>query len=514
MNLPKLAVQRPISTMMGSIIIALLGWVSLNELAVDLMPDLEYPTVTVTTLYPGAGPEEIETLITRPLEQVLSSVSGFERLNSRSLEGSSSVRVQFQWGADLDVAVDEIRQAIDKIRQVFPDDVELPSLRRYDANDSPILYLGLISDKEVTQVTQLAENSIMPRLERLEGVARVSMRGDVKREIHVDLDRLKLESLSIGVDQVVSALEQGNVSKPAGDFEEGHVHRLIRSRSEFQSLEQIRDLVIKKVGETVIRIRDVAIVNDSHERITQRTRTNGLAGIMVYVFKQAGANTIQVSDAVRAEIEGLNQELRDAELIVRLDKSEYIRHSIANMKSSALLGMGLAMLILVLFLRSFQSTLIIGISMPLSVLGAFILIYFWGFTLNMISFGGLALGIGMLVDNSIVVLESIFRKRDEGYSRKEAAIEGASEVAGAITASTITTLIVFLPLVFVHGMTGVLLHQLAFVVCGSMICSLLMSLTLTPALAAYWLNQTEADKTSSSQRNWWKDSLRFMSLPA
>ena len=514
MNLPKLAVQRPISTMMGSIIIALLGWVSLNELAVDLMPDLEYPTVTVTTLYPGAGPEEIETLITRPLEQVLSSVSGFERLNSRSLEGSSSVRVQFQWGADLDVAVDEMRQAIDKIRQVFPDDVELPSLRRYDANDSPILYLGLISDKEVTQVTQLAENSIMPRLERLEGVARVSMRGDVKREIHVDLDRLKLESLSIGVDQVVSALEQGNVSKPAGDFEEGHVHRLIRSRSEFQSLEQIRDLVIKKVGETVIRIRDVAIVNDSHERITQRTRTNGLAGIMVYVFKQAGANTIQVSDAVRAEIEGLNQELRDAELIVRLDKSEYIRHSIANMKSSALLGMGLAMLILVLFLRSFQSTLIIGISMPLSVLGAFILIYFWGFTLNMISFGGLALGIGMLVDNSIVVLESIFRKRDEGYSRKEAAIEGASEVAGAITASTITTLIVFLPLVFVHGMTGVLLHQLAFVVCGSMICSLLMSLTLTPALAAYWLNQTEADKTSSSQRNWWKDSLRFMSLPA
>lgn len=514
MNLPQLAVHRPITTLMGSIIIALLGWVSLGELAVDLMPDLEFPTVTVTTLYPGAGPEEIETLITRPLEQVLSSVSGFERLNSRSLEGSSSIRVQFQWGADLDVAVDEMRQAIDKIRRVFPEDVESPTLQRYDANNSPIIYLGMNSEKEVTQLTQLVENSIMPRLERLDGVARVSMRGDVKREIHINIDRLKLESLAIGVDQVVLALERGNVSKPAGDFEEGHVHRLIRSRSEFQSLDQIRDLVVKSVGDTVIRIRDVAVVDDSHERITQRTRTNGLPGIMVYVFKQAGANTIEVSDAVRSEIAELNQELRNAELIIRLDKSNYIRQSISNMKSSAVLGMGLAMLILVLFLRSFQSTLIIGISMPLSVLGAFILIYFWGFTLNMISFGGLALGIGMLVDNSIVVLESIFRKRDEGATREQAAIEGTTEVAGAITASTITTLIVFLPLVFVHGMTGLLLHQLAFVVCGSMICSLFMSLTLTPMLAAYWLNETDNQTSHTQQLGWWRKTRYFAGVPA
>lgn len=514
MSLPRLAVQRPITTLMGSIMIALLGWVSLSELAVDLMPDLEFPTVTVTTLYPGAGPEEIETLITRPLEQVLSSVSGFERLNSRSFEGSSSIRVQFQWGADLDVAVDEMRQAIDKIRQTFPDDVDMPSLRRYDANDSPILYLGLKSDKEVTQVTQLAENSIIPRLERLDGVARVSMRGDIKREIHVNLDRSKLESLGIGVDQVVLALEQGNVSKPAGDFEEGHLHRLIRSRSEFQSLEQIRALSVKKIGESVVRIKDVATVEDRHERITQRTRTNGEAGIMVYVFRQTGANTIRVSDRVQEEIEELNKELQDAELIVRLDKSQYIRSSISNMQHSALLGMALAMVILVLFLRSFQSTFIIGISMPLSVLGAFILIYFWGFTLNMISFGGLALGIGMLVDNSIVVLESIFRKREEGLNRKEAAIAGTEEVAGAITASTVTTLIVFLPLIFVHGMTGLLLHQLAFVVCGSMICSLAMSLTLTPTLAAYWLSETNVMNSGERSASWRQVFSRGLLLPS
>ncbi|MEW4488660.1 efflux RND transporter permease subunit [Thalassoglobus sp. JC818] len=495
MNLPQLAVHRPISTLMASIIIALLGWVALTELSVDLMPDLEFPTVTVTTLYPGAGPQEVETLITRPLEQVLSSVSGFEQMSSRSIEGSSVIRVQFQWGADLDVAVDEMRQSIDKVRQQFPDDVDLPYLRRYDANDSPVLYLGLNSELPATQVTRLAETTIIPQLERLEGVARVSMRGNVRREIHVDIDRDKLEALGLGVNQVVTALQEGNISKPAGDFEEGHLHRLIRSRSEFQRLDEIRSLVIQRRGSTVVRISDVAEVVDSHERITQRTRTNGQAGIMVYVFKQAGANTIDVSDSVHEAVAELNEELRNSELVIRLDKSDYIRHSIDNLKTSALFGMGLAMAILVLFLKSFRSTIVIGISMPLSVLGAFVLIYFKGYTLNMVSFGGLALGIGMLVDNSIVVLESIFRKREEGFDSKTAAVEGTNEVAGAITASTITTLIVFLPLVFTHGMTGILLHQLAFVVCGSMVCSLFVSLTLTPALAAYWLKtETDADR--------------------
>lgn len=519
MNLPRLAVHRPISTMMASIVVALLGIVSLSELSVDLMPDLEYPTVTVTTLYPGAGPEEVETLITRPLEQVLSSVSGFEQISSESLEGSSNIRVRFKWGAELDVAVDEMRQSIDKIRTLFPEDVELPTLRRYDANDSPIIYMGLKSEKEVTALTRLAEKTLIPRLERLDGVARVAMRGDVRREIHVDLDREKLESVSLGVDQVVAALQAGNVSRPAGDFEEGHLHRLIRSRSEFQTLDEIRDLVVSKTGETVIRIRDVAEVVDSHERITQRTRTNGEPGIMVYVHKQAGANTIQVSDDVRKAVAEINEDLRGAELVIRLDKSDYIRNSMKNLQQSAALGMGLAMLVLIVFLRSFQSTLMIGIAMPLSVLAAFILIYFWGFTLNMVSFGGLALGIGMLVDNSIVVLESIFRKRDEGLDNRQAAIEGTNEVASAISASTLTTLIVFLPLVFVKGMTGVLLHQLAYVVCGSMICSLLVSLTLTPTLAAYWLSKRpdgfESKGTTPNRWTHWRQSLlRFVSAPS
>lgn len=489
MSLARLAVDRPISTLMVSIATALLGAVALTRLSVDLMPDMEFPTVTVTTLYPGAGPEEVETLITRPLEQVMSSVNGFDRLTATSLEGSSNLRVQFNWGTNLDVAVDEMRQAIDKVRANLPVDVDPPLLRRYDANDQPILYLGLNSERPVTELTTMAEKAIVPRLERLDGVARIGMRGGIRREIQVEVDRAKLESLGLGINEVVASLQQANISRPAGDYQDGNVHRLIRSRSEFQSLDEIRNLVVRRTGDAAIRIRDIADVVDGHERITQRTRTNGEPGIMLYVFKQAGANTIDVSNAVHREVAALNRELRRASLVVRMDKSNFIRGAISNLRESAIFGMALAMLVLIVFLRSFRSTFIIGVSMPLSILATLILVYWQGYTLNMVSFGGLALGLGMLVDNSIVVLESIFRRREDGDDPRTAAITGTEEVAGAIVASTVTTLIVFLPLMFVHGMTGILLHQMAFVVSISLLCSLFVSMTLTPALAAYWLGR-------------------------
>ncbi|MEW4526844.1 MAG: efflux RND transporter permease subunit [Maioricimonas sp. JB045] len=502
MSLTSLSIHRPVTTLMASIIVVLLGWMALSGLSVDLMPDIQYPTVSVTTLYPGAGPEEVETLITRPLEQTLSSVSGFDRLSSHTLEGSSTIRVQFRWGTNLDTAIADMRQAIDKVRANLPDDIDPPYIRRYDVNDSPIIYLGLSSELPPIELTRLAERTIVPRLERLDGVARVGLRGEVRREIQVNVDRAKLESMQMGVNEVVSALELGNVSLPAGDFDEGHVQRLIRSRTEFVSLDEIRDQVIRRRDDAVVRVRDVAEVVDSHEEITQLTRTNGEPGIMVYIFKQAGANTIDVSDAVTEAVAEINKDVGEAQMTIRLDKSKFIRDSISNIQQSALIGMGLAMLVLVLFLRSFRSTLIIGVSMPLSVLATFVLIYFQGFTLNMVSFGGIALGIGMLVDNSIVVLESIFRKRDEGLDPKQAALQGTREVASAITASTLTTLIVFLPLIFITGLTGILLHQLAFVVCFSLICSLLASLTLTPALAAHWLTGHPLEDSSGILR-WW-----------
>ncbi len=489
MSLTRLAVDRPITTLMAALIVVLLGWEALRRLAVDLLPDVTYPTITVSTLYDGAGPAEIETLITRPLEQTLSSVQGVDRLTSRSQEGSSTIRVRFAWGADLDAAVSDIRAKIEKLRRKLPDEIETPYIRRYDTSDSPVMYLGLISELDPISQTQLAEQSIVPELERIDGVAWVRVRGGVRREIHVDLNRSKLEALNMGVNEVVDALRRENINQPAGDFAEGNVKLLIRSRGEFHSLDEISNTIVREIDGASVRIGDVADVVDGEEERTELTLVNGKPGVLVYIYRQAGANTVDVSDRVRRAIGRINASIHDAELVLRVDKSDFIRQSIENVRLSAVYGMGLAVVVLIVFLRNFRSTLVITVSMPLSVLATFVLVYFQGFTLNMVSFGGLALGIGLLVDNSIVVLESIFRKREDGLSARDAAIDGTREVASAIVASTLTTLIVFLPLAFIGGMTGVLLHQLAWVVCFSLICSLLVSLTLTPVLVAYWIGR-------------------------
>ncbi len=287
MSLPRLAVDRPVTTVMLSIIVVILGLMALAGLSVDLMPSIEFPTVTVSALYPGAGPEEIETLVTRPLEQALSSVNGFDRLSSRCIEGSTSISVQFHWNVNLDVAIADMRQSIDGILPELPDGIEPPSIRRYDSNSSPIVYLGLNSDIPPIELTQLAERVILPQIERLDGVARVGMRGEVNREIQVDLDYAKLTSLGMGVNEVVSALERGNVSRPAGDYEEGHFHRLLRGQSEFTSIQEIRELVVRQSGGAVVHLQDVADVIDGHERVTQITRVDGERGLTIYVFQQS-----------------------------------------------------------------------------------------------------------------------------------------------------------------------------------------------------------------------------------
>lgn len=484
MWLTRIAVRRPVTTVMVCLIVALLGAVSLQRLSIDLMPDITWPTISVTTLYRGAGPEEIETLLTRPIEQAVSSVQGVERVSSSSAEGASTLRVQLAWGADIQSAVDDIRQSIDRVRAELPDEVDPPQVRKYDSSDSPILFLGVTSELEPTKLTRLAETVVLSRLERVDGVGRVRLRGAVRREIQIELDLAKMSSLGMGVNEVLSALRSQNVTRPAGNVDEGNIQRLVRSRGEFDNLKQVRRTVVREQDGAVVRVADVAKVIDGIEERTEHTRINGSDALMIYIYKQAGANTVAVSDGVHEAVADLNRSLRDAQVTIRTDRSEFIRQSIANVRNAASLGMGLAALVLIIFLRNVRSTFVIGVSMPLAVLATFVLIYQQGFTLNMVSFGGLALGIGLLVDNSIVVIESIFRKHDDGMDAIQASLVGTQEVSGAITASTLTTLVVFLPLLFTEGMTGIMLHQLAWVVSFSLVCSLLASLTLTPMLTA------------------------------
>jgi HAE1 family hydrophobic/amphiphilic exporter-1 len=493
MTLTRLAVNRPVTTLMIALVVTLLGYMSLERLAVDLLPKIDYPTIRVETLYRGAAPEEVETLLTRPLEQALSSVNGSEEISSVSAEGASTIHVRMTWGADLDVALNDMRQAVQRVRRQLPDEVEGPYFRRYNESDSPIIYLALEpkqsgpeSDRLSVETTKRAETEVVPELEKLEGVGRVRLRGAVRREIQVDLDRQKLESLNLGVNEVVASLRRQNVNQPAGDFDEGNVQRLVRSHGQFQNLDEIRRTVVRQLGGAIVRVSDIGRVKDGVEERTDVSRVNGKEGLLIYIYKQSDANTVAVSRRVRAAVVRLNRRLSDMVLTVRIDKSEFVVQSIANIERAAGYGMGLAAVVLVIFLRSFRSTIVIGISMPFSVMATFVLIYAHGFSLNVVSFGGLALGLGLLVDNSIVVLESIYRRRDEGQPIKEAAIDGTNEVGSAIVASTMTTLIVFVPLAFVEGMTGVLLHQLSWVVCFALTCSLLASLTLTPMLAAHW----------------------------
>jgi HAE1 family hydrophobic/amphiphilic exporter-1 len=504
LSLVRFAVARPITTLMGCLMVVLLGTVALTRLPIDLLPDITYPTVTVTTLYEGAGPAEIETLITRPLEQTLGSVHGLERLMSSSYEGISNVRVQLRWGTNIDEAMGDARAKVEMARRYFPQGVQPPYVQRYDVSDSPIIFVGLTGDLDPVHLTRLAEQTILPRLESVDGVARVRVRGGLRREIQVNLDRTKIEALNLSVAEVVDVLRRENVNQPAGSFSEGDRHLLIRPRGEFRSLAEIGDTMVREHDGANVRIRDIANIVDGTEEQTEVTRVNSKPGLLLSVFRQAGFNAVDVSDNLRRRIDEINASLTDAELAVRIDRSEFIRQSVGSVKEAAISGMVLTVLILVLFLQNVRSTLVVLVSMPLSILATFVMIYLKGYTLNMISFGGLALGIGMLVDNSIVVLESIFCKRDEGLEPKLAAIEGTREVATAILASTLTTTIVFVPLIFIEGLTGVMLHQMAWVVSFSLFCSLIASLTVTPTLAAYWLgrsynpiaagNQTERDR--------------------
>ncbi len=452
---------------------------------------MTWPVVSVGSLYPGAGPEEIETLITRPMEQAIGAVQGVERLSSESVEGACNIRVQFAWGTNLDPAIGDIRARLERMRRNMPPGVEPATIRRYDSSDMPIIYLGMASDLSPVEATQFAEQVISPQLERVDGVANIRIRGTTRREIQVDLDRRKLQSLNMSVTEVLDALNRDNINQPAGDFDQGHLKLLVRSRGEFTSLDQIADTVVRQQDGAVVRIRDIGTIVDGEEERTEMTRLNGEPGLLMYVYKQSGANTIAVSEAIRDAVEKINASTPEATLSIRMDKSDFIRQAIANVREAGIYGSVLAIIVLIVFLRSFRSTLVITVTMPLSVLATFILIYFNGFTLNMVSFGGLALGIGLLVDNSIVVLESIFRKREEGLDREHAAIEGAAEVGSAIVASTLTTLVVFLPLLFIGEQTGIMFRELAYVVSFSLICSLCASLTLTPMLTAHWLPETD-----------------------
>ncbi len=487
MSIPRIAIQRPITMFMLSGVIILIGWLSFTRLPVDLMPDISFPSITVRVSYAGVGPLEIEELVTRPLEQAVSAVAGLERLESTSAEGSSRVTLNFAWGTDLNEAADDVRNRLDRVRGRLPEEADAPIMFKFDANTFPIMGVGVEGDFDRVRLREIGEHDLSPRLERVPGVASVTVEGGLRRQIHVELSKEKITALNLPVDRITNLLRTENQNIPLGEIDEGDRTYLVRSEGQFENLDQIRDLVVMTRANVPVYLRDLAEVKDSTEDFRSFTRINGKPGVRLRITKQSGQNTVQIADAMRREIAKINREVPGITLTVLDDSSIFIKRSINAVQEHAMIGGVLVMLIIFVFLRDIRATAIVFTSIPISVIGTFALLYFNGYTLNTMTFGGLALGIGMIVDASIVVIENTFRHMERGKNRMQAAIEGSEEVWSAILASTLTHIAVFIPLLFLTGVSSILFKQLSIVVMFSLTMSLFVAVTLVPVLCSRML---------------------------
>jgi HAE1 family hydrophobic/amphiphilic exporter-1 len=508
LNLPGFSVRRPIFTTMVTLIVVTLGAVSLSQLRIDMLPNIEMPRLSVRTNYEGADPEVMERLVTQPVEEIIATVPGVEELTSISSEGRSTVRVTFAWGTDIDVAAQDVRSRLEDELNELPDEVERPQIRKFDIASFPVVLLGIASSLDPIELTELIEKQVRHRFARLPGVAQVDMWGGYNREVRIELDPGRVRALELPLSKVLAAIRDSNLDVPAGEIEEGRYELRLRAPVEFQSADEIRDTVVTVVDGAPVTIGQIAEVKDTYEKLTRIVRVNGELGVRVAIRKQADANTVEVAGRILAEIEAVNRDYPQINVVPVINQGNLIERSISNVANSVLYGGGLAILVLLFFLRSVRSTVVISLAIPISVIATFALVYFGGFTLNLMTLGGLALGVGMMVDSSIVVVENIFRHRDEdGASPHDAAVDGTREVAGALVAATITTLIVFVPLLFAEGVTGLLFQEFAYVVGFSLICALLVSLSLVPMLASKLMSGAVGEKKTETGVAAWAGAL-------
>ena len=490
MPLTDTSVKRPVATTMVFLIIITLGIAGLRHLPIDLLPPIEFPQLTVAVDYPNVGPQEVEQIITQQVENAVSGVPGVERTRSRSEEGRSRVTLDFARGTNLDEAANDLRAALEPIRDDLPPEVEPPRVWKFDPNNVPIVFIGVSSPTwDLQELTLILEREVSKRFEQIPGVGRVDVWGGVHRQIQVDLKRDRLNASRLSSNDVRAALAEGNVNLPGGNVTTGVQQLYVRTLGEYTSLEQIRATVITQVDGKPIRVGDVAEVSFGYEDLNRLVRIDDRPMLRFAIRKQTGANTVAVAEAIRAEVDRVNAERTDIRMFVSSDQSVFIQNSIDNVASSASWGALFAVVVLYLFLRKGSSTFIIAAAIPISIVATFGLLYFNGLTLNQMSFGGLALGVGLVVDNAVVVLENITRLRDEGRDARTSALVGTKEVAGAILASTLTTTVIFLPVVFMQTVSGVIFQQLALVVVFALFCSLLVALTLVPMLASKMLDR-------------------------
>ncbi len=493
MKMTETAIRRGVTFLMIYLIAVGFGLFSLGRLDIDLYPKLEFPVIALISQYTGVGPFDMETVVTRPVEEVVASVENIEKITSTSAQGLSLVLLEFDWGTNMNQAEIDVRNNLEFIQDVLPQEVDGPLVFAFDPSQQPIFYLALSSDMHgMAELRRIAERDLEPRLERIPGVASAFTMGGMRREIKVLVDPARLRAHNIPIEQVSTALQMGNLQLPAGKIDNAMQEFTVQTAGEYSNVEQIENTSVAVLNGAVIRVKDVAAVVDGFVEQQQKVWNNGKPAVMVVIQKQSDANTVQVCAEVRNRFANIEAELpKGVRLETVVDFSEFINRSMANLGSTAVQAIGMTFLVLLFFLRNLRSSLIVAVSIPVSMIVTFAVMDQAGLTLNVISMAGLALAVGLLVDNSIVVLENIFRHRELGEDLREASHNGATEVSMAITASTLTTLAVFVPVLFVPGLAGELFNDMVVTICFSLTVSLLVALTLIPLLASRLLHLRE-----------------------
>jgi hydrophobic/amphiphilic exporter-1 (mainly G- bacteria), HAE1 family len=486
-HLPKIAVQRPVTFMMISIILIGFGLYGLNNLRLNLYPDVSFPTITVYTTFEGVAPEDIEALITRSIEEQVGSISGVRRVRSLSSQGASVVKLNFNWGTDLFIAETEVRKRLDMIRRGLPDEVDQPIVFSYDPNDEPVLVLALTSDnRSPRELRTLATRQIEQRIERIEGIASAETAGGFDRQINVRLSNAQMRAYNLDIGSISNRLRQENVQVPAGELTEGETVFSLRTIGDFRNIEEIRNSIVSVTDEgSPVYLKDIAHVEDGIAQPIGNVRVQGNDGVIMNIYKQSDSNIVTAAGGVVDALDEIRNVLpSDVSLEVLTNKADFISMSIRNLVMTGLQAVILVIIMLLLFLRNGRSALVVAITIPISIIATFSIMDFSNVSMNIISLSGLTLAVGMVVDNAVVVLENIFRFKEDGNDSKTSSVSGAQEVAAPVMVSTMTTLVVFLPILFVPGIAGLLFRDLALTISFALIVSVLVAITLIPVLSS------------------------------
>jgi CzcA family heavy metal efflux pump len=515
MNLARFALRNPITILMAVLMAIILGAVSFTKMPVDMFPEITFPSITVATFYKGANPQDIERMVTYPVEKAVSTVNGVKYVSSISRQGASLVTIYFNWGTNLDSAQSDVLQVVNLARADLPKEVENPIIRKFDVSQISVVFIALMGGGlNEGQLYDLAYNVVEPEIEHVTNVASARVVGGKIREIYVYFNRERLRAFNLSPEDVIQAVQQANLILPTGDIKAGPYDYRLYTETQFNVVKPMENIIVSNNQKRPVYVRDIGAVRDDYQDQTNMIRVNGQPAVALAVQKTSGTNTIQVVDDVRKVLPRIQKMLPPGVVMMELfDQSLYIRNSVKSLQHEAVMGAILAVLVILVFLRNLRSTMIVSLSIPISIVCAFILMYFNNLTLNTFTLGGLALGVGRLVDDAIVVLENIYRHRSAGESPYEASVKGSGEVGLAVLASTITTIVVFLPVVFITGIARLLFTPLALTVAFSLVASYFVSLTVIPVLSRKYLHPESEEVLppvpSALDRLKWRFKLLF-----